>query len=174
MAIRTNCMTPEKRLLIDGLRKKGMQIADDFNCAGMPEFGSEPFLISIAEEVTIASRVVFLTHDGGTWVIHGLGQDKYNDIIKYGRITIYRNVCIGYGTTIMPGVSIGPNSVVAAGSVVTKDVAPNSVYGGVPAKFIMTLEDYAEKCLAQVPPYDKVAYKTDKTAELLRLFPRPW
>jgi hypothetical protein len=38
----------------------------------------------------------------------------------------------------------------------------------------MTVEEYAEKCLAQNPPYDIAGYHKNKEAELLRLFPRPW
>ena len=71
----------------------------------------------------------------------------------------------------MPGITIGPNSVVAAGSVVTKDVPPDTVVGGNPARFISTTNDYAEKCLANTPDYDPAAYETDKKNELLRLYP---
>jgi len=51
-------------------------------------------------------------------------------------ILIKRNAWIGAGATILPGVTVGENSVVAAGAVVSKDVANNTVVGGVPAKFI--------------------------------------
>ena len=45
----------------------------------------------------------------------------------------------GVGAIILPGVTIGENAVVAAGAVVTKDVAPNSIVGGNPAKFIKNI-----------------------------------
>jgi acetyltransferase-like isoleucine patch superfamily enzyme len=138
----------------------------------MPDFGSEPFLISIGKHVTIAARVAFITHDGGTWVFRD--QAKYREVIKYGRIVIHDNCFIGYGSTIMPGVSIGRNAVVAAHSVVTKDVPPDTVVGGAPARTLMSVEEYAEKALAQTPDYDREAYRRDKFAELLRLYPRPW
>ncbi len=51
-------------------------------------------------------------------------------------IHIGRNVWIGANVTILSGVTIGENAIVAAGAVVTKDVAPNTMVGGVPAKFI--------------------------------------
>lgn len=56
-------------------------------------------------------------------------------------IVIESNVWIGAGATILPGVTIGENSVVAAGAVVTKDVPPNTIVGGVPAKFIKNVND---------------------------------
>jgi maltose O-acetyltransferase len=51
-------------------------------------------------------------------------------------VTIGRNVWVGSGCIILPGVTIGDNSVIAAGSVVTKDVPEGALMGGVPAKQI--------------------------------------
>jgi acetyltransferase-like isoleucine patch superfamily enzyme len=147
--------------------KQGLQIADDCRLVSMPDFGSELYLISIGKHVTITSNVTFITHDGGSWVFRD--QTKYKDVI-----TIHDNCFIGKQTILMPGISIGPNSVVASGSVVTKDVPPNSVVGGVPARVIKSLEAYADACLAATPDYDRQAYQRDKAAELLRLYPRPW
>lgn len=56
-------------------------------------------------------------------------------------VTIGNDVWIGGGCTILPGVVIGNNVVVAAGAVVTKDVPDNCLVGGVPAKFIREIED---------------------------------
>jgi acetyltransferase-like isoleucine patch superfamily enzyme len=151
---------------------RGLQIADDCRLIELPNFGSEPYLISIGSHVTISARVTFINHDGGTWVFRHL--PRYRDVIKFGRIVIHDNCFIGAGATIMPGVSIGPNAVVAAQSVVTADVPANSVAAGVPARVVMTVEEYAEKSLAQMPTYDVHAYRSNKVAELLRLFPRPW
>jgi acetyltransferase-like isoleucine patch superfamily enzyme len=152
--------------------RRGLQIAADCRLVTMPNFGSEPYLITIGRHVTISSQVTFINHDGGTWVFRE--QQRYRHVIKYGRIVIHDNCFIGAGTIIMPGVSIGPNAVVAAGSVVTTDVPQNTVVGGVPARKIMTIEEYAEKALSQTPPYDVSAYKSNKVVELLRIFPRPW
>lgn len=55
-------------------------------------------------------------------------------------VHIERNAWIGAGATILPGVTIGENAVVAAGAVVTKDVAPNTIVGGNPAKFIKNID----------------------------------
>ncbi|MCK1976938.1 sugar O-acetyltransferase [Jeotgalicoccus huakuii] len=56
-------------------------------------------------------------------------------------INLEKNVWIGSNVTILPGITIGENSVVAAGSVVTKDVAPNTIVAGNPAKFMKNIED---------------------------------
>jgi acetyltransferase-like isoleucine patch superfamily enzyme len=55
-------------------------------------------------------------------------------------VVIKRNAWIGAAATILPGVTVGENSIVAAGSVVTKDVPPNTIVGGVPAKVIKMIE----------------------------------
>ena len=55
-------------------------------------------------------------------------------------VHICRNAWIGAGATILPGITVGENAVVAAGAVVTKDVAPNTVVGGNPAKLIKIIK----------------------------------
>jgi acetyltransferase-like isoleucine patch superfamily enzyme len=55
-------------------------------------------------------------------------------------VHICRNAWIGAGATILPGVTVGENAVVAAGAVATKDVAPNTIVGGNPAKLIKRIE----------------------------------
>lgn len=66
------------------------------------------------------------------------------------------------GTTILPGVEIGPNAIVGAGSIVTKKVPPDTVYAGNPAKFICTLDEYKEKCLQNQEEYDPEEYRVNK------------
>jgi acetyltransferase-like isoleucine patch superfamily enzyme len=61
------------------------------------------------------------------------------DSLLLNPVIIKRNAWIGAAATILPGVTIGENAVVAAGAVVTKDVAPNTIVGGVPAKFIKSI-----------------------------------
>ena len=55
---------------------------------------------------------------------------------KKGKVRLKKNCSIGSHTTVMPGVTIGENAIVGAGAVVTKDVPPNTVVAGVPAKVI--------------------------------------
>ncbi|WP_335966077.1 DapH/DapD/GlmU-related protein [Galbibacter sp. PAP.153] len=56
------------------------------------------------------------------------------------KVIIKQNAWIGAGATILPGVTVGTNAVVAAGAVVNKDVPPNTVVGGIPAKVIKTIQ----------------------------------
>ena len=65
---------------------------------------------------------------------------KERAIITCKPIHIKKNAWIGAGSTILPGVTVGENAIVAAGSVVTKDVAPNTLVAGVPAKFVKNIE----------------------------------
>jgi acetyltransferase-like isoleucine patch superfamily enzyme len=106
-------------------------------------FGSEPYLIEIGNRVRITADVKFETHDGGV----GVFRDEYPGINIYGKIIVGDNTFIGHNSIIMPGVTIGSNVVIGAGSVVTKDIPPNSVAVGIPAKVIMTIDKYKQKAL---------------------------
>ena len=66
---------------------------------------------------------------------HGLKPDDRGTLYP-APIVINKNVWIGANVTILPGVEIGENSVIAAGAVVTKDIPENVVAGGIPAKII--------------------------------------
>lgn len=104
-------------------------------------FGSEPYLIEIGNRVTIAEDVKFITHDGGASIL----RDQLPDINVFGRIVIRDNCFIGVNSILMPNITIGPNSVVGAGAVVTKDVPPNTIVAGVPARVIMSIDEYKAK-----------------------------
>ena len=129
----------------DYLRKKGAHIGDNCEIYKSANFGSEPYLISIGNHVRINSGVQLVTHDGGFWVLREVNRDLFSDADSFGKISINNNVHIGTNAIIMPGVTIGENSVIACGAVVTHDVPPNSVWEGVPAKNIESLEEYAQK-----------------------------
>lgn len=90
--------------------------------------------IDIADDVMIANKVNLVT--GG----HPVPPDQRRDHLTGAPITIERNVWIGTAATILQGVTIGAGSVVAAGAVVTHDVPPATLVGGVPASVIRELE----------------------------------
>ena len=111
-----------------------------------PNFGSEPYLITIGDNTTVSFDVAFVTHDGGTRVLRNLAtHEKEKQTVIYGQIKIGKNCFIGCRSTILPGVTIGDNSIIGAGSVVNRDIPANCVAAGVPCKVICTLEEYKEK-----------------------------
>ncbi|MFA7075499.1 MAG: acyltransferase [Candidatus Izemoplasmatales bacterium] len=69
------------------------------------------------------------------------------------------NVFVGSGSIILSDVRIGPNAIIAAGSVVTHDVPPNSVVGGIPARVICTFDEYFKKHCEQAYPNELKPYK---------------
>lgn len=102
------------------------------------DWGSEPYLISIGNNVTVAAGTRFITHDGSAWLFRN-NQGRY---YKYGKIKVGHNVFIGMDVLIFPGVVIGDNVIIGAGSVVTKSLEPNSVYVGNPAKKLKTIDEF--------------------------------
>jgi len=72
-------------------------------------------------------------------------NDRYPKSELLTPVTVRNGAIIGGGVTILPNVIVGENAVVAGGSVVTKDVAANTVVMGVPARSAMSLKEYAAK-----------------------------
>lgn len=140
-------------------------VGEGFSHAGNPNFGSEPYLITFEKNVRLSFDVVFVTHDGGTWAFRD--KDEYADVIKYGKIYVEERTFIGCRSIIMPNVRIGKRCVIAAGSVVTKDVPDGMVVAGVPAKPIMTTQEYAKRSLDNLSLYDKDTYLKNKQEYLL-------
>lgn len=141
-------------------------LAKMFLLWGGCDFGSEPYLITLGNRVRLSFDVTLITHDGGTWAFRD--QEKYKDVIKYGKISIGDDTFVGAKSIIMPGVTIGKRCVIGAGSIVTKNIPDGMVACGVPARIIMSTEEYAEKCLKNMKAYDKDAYFADKQSYLLR------
>ena len=120
------------------LIKMGLKVGKNFKrMHGTILDPSHCWLISIGDNVTMAPRVHVLAHDASTCPIVGHA--------RIGRVNIGSNVFIGSESIILPGVSIGNDVVVGAGSVVTKDIPGNSVAVGNPARVIRTYEEYSNK-----------------------------
>lgn len=99
--------------------------------------------IQIGEYCKIATGVHILAHDYSYSVLRRV----YDDIPKKAAITRVGNNCfIGVNSIILMGAEIGDNVIIGAGSVVSGKIPDNQVWGGNPAKFICTLEEYHKKC----------------------------
>ena len=152
-------------------KENGMVVEEGVTVMGDVNFGSEPYLITLHKNCRITNGVIFITHDGATWAFRNTWEE-YSHVIKYGRIEIGEETFIGARSVILPGVKIGRNCVVAAGSVVTTEIPDETVVAGVPAKRICSTREYAEKCKAKMdmglPDFDEEAYKQDKKTYLMR------
>ncbi|MBQ7714353.1 MAG: acyltransferase [Clostridia bacterium] len=101
-------------------------------------WSTEPWIISIGNNVYLTDGVKFLTHDGGTLLF----RDRVPDLEITKPIVIGNNVYVGNNVIILPGVTIGNNCVIGAGAVVSRDIPDNSVAVGVPARVIKTIDEY--------------------------------
>ena len=109
-------------------------------------------LISLGDNVQIASNVSFNTHDITHRMLNNMnipsaegpsGKAVFHE--RIGCIEIGDNVFIGAGTTINYNVRIGSNVIIGSSSVITKDIPDNCVAAGVPAKVICSFEEYLKK-----------------------------
>ncbi len=102
--------------------KIGKNVFINFDCVFLDLGG-----ITIEDNVLIAPKVSLLSEG------HPVSPNERQSLVP-GHIHLKRNAWIGAGATILPGVTVDENAVVAAGAVVSKNVAANTVVGGVPAK----------------------------------------
>jgi acetyltransferase-like isoleucine patch superfamily enzyme len=152
---------------INYLRRKGVRIGQGCQIVATADaFGSEPWLIEIGSRVTIAEGVIFLTHDGASRLFRAQIPQGSRYGNRFGRILIHDECFIGLNSILMPGVEIGPYSIVGVGSLVNKDVPPHMVYAGVPAKPICTVEEYIERYKEKMIPIqseDRAALRKELT-----------
>lgn len=127
--------------IISDLATTELGVGDD----GRLEIGAQTFVnygssIAAQESITIGANCLIGTHvliaDND---FHRLEPDRRNETPDASPVVLADNVWIGQRSMVLKGVTIGENSVVAAGSVVTKDVAANTIVGGVPARFLRDL-----------------------------------
>jgi maltose O-acetyltransferase len=120
------------------LRSMGMVIGHDvWLPASTWVDASHCYLISIGNHCGFGADCLILAHDAQ--------MDEFLDAARVGRVVIHESCHIGARTIILPGVEIGPRTIVGAGSVVTKSLPPESVCAGNPAKVICGLDEYLEK-----------------------------
>jgi acetyltransferase-like isoleucine patch superfamily enzyme len=123
-------------------RSIGVNLGTNVNFYGMRPgmFGTEPWLITIGNDVHIASGCLFITHDGGTLIL----RKEVPDLEWTAPIRIGNDVYIGINCIILPGVTIGNRVIIGAGSIVHRNIPDNSVAVGVPAIVVKSVDQYLE------------------------------
>ena len=145
------------------LREQGVVIGKNlrlFNHKSIRFDTTTPGLITIGDNVSITADVSILTHDFCSSVF----RQKYRDYLPgRSKVVVGNNVYIGQKTIILRGVTIGDNVIIAAGSIVTKDIPSDSVVAGVPARVVCTLDEYYQKrksvALAEAKQYARELYQ---------------
>ena len=128
---------------LERLQAAGLRLGRDVFVAGGtfldPDFA---FLIEIGDETTISLEVMVLAHDAST--------RRHIGYSRVAPVRIGRRVFVGARAVILPGVTIGDDAIVAAGAIVTRDVAPGMVVAGNPARVLSTVEAYANRHRARL------------------------
>lgn len=112
------------------------------------------WLVTIGDDSIISSNAVILCHDSS--------PSTHTGIHKIGKVTIGCRTYIGAETVILPGVSIGNDVIVGAGSVVTKNIPDNSVAAGNPARVIESISTFVEKYESRQQQAEVVRLKWQK------------
>lgn len=152
------------------LRSKGMHIGKYVNLPLSTWIDvSHCHLISIGDHCGFGEDCLILAHDAM--------MNEYLDATRIARVTIHASCHIGGRTVILPGVEIGPRSIVGSNSVVTKTLPAGTVSAGNPAKVLGGIDEYLEKQrkrIAEAPTFryeefDVRALSPEGRSEMLRL-----
>ncbi len=111
-----------------------------------------PYLISIGNNCVINPKVMILAHDSSLF-------DATGGYMRIGKVEIKDNCVVGTGTIILPNVTIGPNVIIAPGSVVNKDIPPDTCVAGVPARYYNNYSNFINHHNEEIkvrPVFDKV------------------
>jgi maltose O-acetyltransferase len=128
---------------LDELKARGLKIGDrvsfEEGCFLDP---SHCYLISIGNQVIFAPNVRLIAHDASTRFVVGH--------TRLGRINIGSRCFIGDSVIVLPGVTIGDDCIIGAGSVVVHDIPSNSVAAGNPARVRCSIDEYRAKNQARI------------------------
>ena len=138
------------------LRQRGMHLGSDVWLPASTWIDPDYcFLISIGDHCGFGEECLILAHDAQ--------MDEFLDAARIGQVTIHESCHIGARTVLLPGVVIGPKTIVGANSVVSRSLPPNTVCAGNPAKVLCSLEDYLSKHRFRIADATKVTCVTSDT-----------
>ena len=125
------------------LRAMGMHLGQGVNLPASTWIDtSHCFLISIGDWCGFGEQCLILAHDAQ--------MDEFLDAAMFAKVTIHESCHFGSRTVILPGVEVGPRTIVGSNSVVSKSLPPDTVCAGVPAKVISSLDDYLARHRARI------------------------
>lgn len=121
---------------LDDLKKRGLKVGKNTIISPACKIDHNyPYLVTIGDNCVIGPNVRILSHDSTM-------SNFVDEHMRLAKVTIHDNVILSMDTIVLPGVTIGPNVLVAAGSVINKDIKPNTCVCGVPARFYGKFDDY--------------------------------
>ena len=150
------------------LRAMGMHIGQGVNLPASAWIDtSSCYAISIGDWCGFGEQCLILAHDAQ--------MDEFLDAGLLAKVTIHESCHFGSRTVILPGVEVGPRTIVGANSVVAKSLPPDTVCAGVPAKVIGTLDEYLARHIAKLAEgrgfpwteYNADAWTPERRQELL-------
>lgn len=168
-----NLLPPKERNRIPALLKEllgktgdSLWVEPPFHCdygwnieVGENFFANYNLTILDVGKVTIGKNVMIAPNVSIYTAGHPVHPDSRNSGYEYGiPITIGDNVWIGGSVVILPGVTIGNNAVIGAGSVVTKDIPDNAIAAGSPCKVIRTITEADRNYYYKKVPFDVEDY----------------
>jgi maltose O-acetyltransferase len=151
------------------LRERGMHLGSDVWLPRSTWIDPDYcFLISIGDHCGFGEECLILAHDAQ--------MDEFLDATRVGRVVIHDSTHVGARTTILPGVEIGPRTIVGANSVVTKSLPPETVCAGNPARVLCSLGDYLARHQSKMERSAALPYRellaSASTAERLKTLTR--
>jgi maltose O-acetyltransferase len=124
--------------LVKKLVKRGLVVGKNFRVQEEVIIDdSHCWHIIIGDDVTLAARVHILAHDAST--------KRYLNYTRIGKVRIGNRVFIGTSSIILPGVTIGDDVIVGAGSIVTRDIPNGVVSAGNPARVLCSIEEFLSR-----------------------------
>jgi maltose O-acetyltransferase len=139
------------------LRAMGMHIGQGVNLPASTWIdNSHCFLISIGDWCGFGQQCLILAHDAQ--------MDEFLDASLIGKVTIHESCHFGSRTVILPGVEVGPRTIVGANAVVANSLPPDTVCAGIPAKVICSLDEYLakhEERLSKARPFPWTEYNLE-------------